>query len=67
MSPTQSLSAVIAELRVDIHLLRGEVQELRTKQDQLIAQANKWKGGLAVILALGGVIGLLLRFLNIPH
>ena len=62
------LARDIASLQAEIRALRVEVQELREKQHDLLAQANRWKGAFAVLIGMGGVVvfatNLVLHFLK---
>jgi hypothetical protein len=49
--------AEIAELRADVRHLSEAVEKLSESVALLTAQANRWRGGLAVVLALGGIAG----------
>ena len=60
----QRLISEISSLQVDIRLLRNEVQEIRAKQEKLVAQSNRWRGGLAVVLILGGIFAWLMEYVT---
>lgn len=47
----------LARLEVRVEGIDEWLKSIDAKQDQILAQANRWKGGFMVILALGGLIG----------
>lgn len=47
----------IGKLTAEVSALREEVRQLRTKQAEMNDQINRWKGGLPVLVAVGGFIG----------
>jgi hypothetical protein len=51
----QELLVAVAELKTEIANLKGEVRTLHHNVDVLTRQAARWKGGLGVLLVLGGV------------
>lgn len=55
----QMLTAAITELKTN-------VESMETKLSDLDRMANRWKGGFAVVLALGAIAGALLEQLIKP-
>lgn len=51
------LSSAIGSLQADVKTLTHEVTCLRNEQKQLKEQYDKWKGGIAIVLFLGGIAG----------
>ncbi len=63
----------IGRLEAQVQMLTTAITELKTKVDgmdtklvDLDRMANRWKGGFAVVLALGAVAGALLEMLIKP-
>lgn len=54
------LEAQVAALTAAITELKTKFDAIDTRLDQLDRLANRWKGGLAVILVLGGIAGFVL-------
>lgn len=42
---------------IEINALRKEIQSLHGDLDKIVSLSNKYRGGLLVILAVGGLIG----------
>jgi hypothetical protein len=59
------LAVAIGELRMEVTSLRREIERMRREEiaplrrsvDMLTRQTAKWKGGLGLLLILGGVAG----------
>lgn len=47
----------IGQLTYAVESLTREVHEIKVKVDNIEAQANKWKGAFAVVVAFGGIVG----------
>ena len=47
----------IGGLEATVEALEKSVTQLQADVRELKAQANKWRGGLGVVLALGGIAG----------
>ena len=63
----------IGRLEAHVQMLTTSISELKTKVDGMDTKlvdidrmANRWKGGFAVVLALGAVAGALLEMLIKP-
>lgn len=54
------LEAQVANLLAAITELKGKVDSIDTRLDQLDRLASRWKGGFAVILSLGAIVGFLI-------
>lgn len=56
-----SLFVVFKEFKAEfderMEKLDAQIEKLEKRDDELEAMANKWKGGIAVLLALGGLAG----------
>jgi len=50
------ISKDLGMLQTEARVIRTEVTQIRRKQDDLIAQANRWKGGIIMILLMGALI-----------
>lgn len=55
MSKTPEERLAIVETRAEA--MEKTLVRIEGKQDQLIEQANRWKGAFVVVLALGGLLG----------
>lgn len=62
---------LVAELKESIRSLHDSIKdvkednkELRRELGEIRAQMNRWKGALPVIIAIGGIIGFLLTFID---
>jgi hypothetical protein len=55
MSQNQRLEISLAKLEVES--IQDDMKELKTDVTQLRATADKWRGGFWVMMALGGVVG----------
>jgi F0F1-type ATP synthase assembly protein I len=53
----RSADRTIGQLTYAVEALTKEIHEIKIKVDNIEAQANKWKGAFAVIVALGAVLG----------
>jgi hypothetical protein len=51
----KELVAAVAGLRVEVKNLKEEVERLHMSVDILTRQAARWKGGLGLLLILGGL------------
>lgn len=60
------LEAQVQMLTTAITELKTKVEDMDTKLADLDRMANRWKGGFAVVLALGAVAGALLEMLIKP-
>ena len=60
------LEAQVQTLTTAITELKTKVEAMDTKVADLDRMANRWKGGFAVVLALGAVAGALLEILIKP-
>lgn len=60
------LEAQVQTLTMAITELKTKVEDMDTKLADLDRMANRWKGGFAVVLALGSVAGALLEMLIKP-
>ena len=60
----QSIMRDMGQLQAEVKLLHEEILSLRQKQDSLMAQANRWRGGFIVILGLGAVISWMAQFIT---
>jgi hypothetical protein len=54
------LEAQVAALTTAVSELKTKLDGIDTRLDQLDRLANRWKGGFAVILALGAIAGFVL-------
>jgi predicted RNase H-like nuclease (RuvC/YqgF family) len=57
------LEAQVQTLTTAITELKTKVEGMDTKLADLDRMANRWKGGFAVVLALGAIAGVLLDYL----
>jgi hypothetical protein len=55
------LEAQVQALTTSISELKAKVDEMDTKLGDIDRMANRWKGGFAVVLALGAIAGALLE------
>lgn len=53
----EKIAREMGALQADIKVIHHELHDLRLKQDCLMAQANRWRGGFAVVLGFGALIG----------
>ena len=53
----QSISREMGHLQADVKALRVEVTGIREKQDEIVNQTNRWKGGFIVLICIGGMFG----------
>jgi hypothetical protein len=53
----RSTDRTIGQLTYAVETLSREIHEIRLKVDNIEAQANKWKGAFAVVIAFGGIVG----------
>lgn len=60
------LEAQVQMLTTAITELKTNVESMETKLSDLDRMANRWKGGFAVVLALGAIAGALLEQLIKP-
>jgi predicted RNase H-like nuclease (RuvC/YqgF family) len=60
------LEAQVQMLTTAITELKTNVESMETKLNDLDRMANRWKGGFAVVLALGAIAGALLEQLIKP-
>ncbi len=54
------LEGQVASLASSISELKTKVDQIDVRLDQLDRMANRWKGGFAVVLALGALAGFVL-------
>lgn len=47
----------LAALKVEVKYLINAVDKLTDRVESLTEQANKWRGGIALMLALGAIAG----------
>jgi chromosome segregation ATPase len=52
----KELLVAVAELKTEIRNLKDEVRSLHRDVDVLSRQASRWKGGLGLLLILGGLV-----------
>ena len=57
MSQNQRLEISLAKLEERVESIQDDMRELKTDVTQLRATADKWRGGFWVMMALGGVVG----------
>jgi Flp pilus assembly protein TadB len=57
MSQNQRLEISLAKLEERVESIQDDMKELKTDVTQLRATADKWRGGFWVMMALGGVVG----------
>ena len=62
MSQNQRLEVALAKLEERVEALQEDMKELKTDVTQLRASADKWRGGFWVMMALGGVVGVVANF-----
>jgi|TARA_B100001093_G_scaffold456130_1_gene466873 uncharacterized protein YlxW (UPF0749 family) len=62
MSQNQRLEVALAKLEERVESLQEDMKELKTDVTQLRATADKWRGGFWVMMALGGVVGVVANF-----
>ena len=55
------MEAQVQALTTSISELKTKVDEMDTKLGDIDRMANRWKGGFAVVLALGAIAGALLE------
>lgn len=53
------LTQTIENLKTDLSEVNGSIKEIRGEIKNINDMANKYRGGLLVVLALGGIIGTL--------
>lgn len=58
------LSTDISALATSVQEIKEDVKELKTEQKELTKQANRWKGAIAVIIALGSLVSLILNHIG---
>ena len=47
----------VGALEASVNHLHEDITEIHRKVDKLEEQAHQWKGGIAVVLALGAILG----------
>ena len=62
MSQNQRLEISLAKLEERVESLQEDMKELKTDVTQRRATADKWRGGFWVMMALGGVVGVVANF-----
>ena len=53
------LEICLAKLEERVGAIQEDMKELKTDVTQLRATADKWRGGFWVMMALGGVVGVI--------
>lgn len=54
---SRTLIREVAQLQEQTASLREEVRALRTQQNEIMAQMNRWRGAVPMLLFIGGAIG----------
>lgn len=69
--PDKELLFLVAELKESLknlnnslHEIKEENKELRKEISEIRAQINRWRGALPVFIAVGGLIGFALTFIE---
>ena len=62
MSQNQRLEISLAKLEERVESIQDDMKDLKTDVTQLRAPADKWRGGFWVMMALGGVVGVVANF-----
>jgi hypothetical protein len=62
------IAHAIGSLQAKMEILCQEVLDLKKSHIQLLELANRWKGGILILLAVGGLIGWLAdKLLSVFH
>lgn len=58
------LETEVAVLRTELRVAINKLDDVAERQDQLREQASRWKGAFAIVLGMGGFIGLVSSLLK---